>query len=323
MKNKKSKFLLIMAIIIGLGVFFIMKFKGNSAPIEITTEINPAVGAIEEVISTTGTVLPKNRLEIKPPVNGRVDSILVKEGQIVKTGQTLAWMSSTERAALLDAARGQSEEVLKYWQDAYKAIPLLAPIDADVIVATTQPGQTVTTADAVIVLSDHLIVRAQVDETDIGKIKENEKSIISLDAYPNTKIKATVEHIYHESQTINNVTIYQVDLVPEEVPAFFRSGMNATVNFIAQSKTDALIVPMDAIHKEKDESYVLVKEGFGKEPVKRLVKIGISDDKNSEILSGLSVTDKIIIKTKKFVLPTGATGRNPFMPSRAPAQQRR
>lgn len=322
MKNKKLKFLLIIVVVIGLGAFFIMKFKGGNTPTEITKEINPAVGAIEEVISTTGTVLPKNRLEIKPPVPGRVDSVLVKEGDIVKIGQTLAWMSSTERAALLDAARGQSKEALKYWEDAYKAIPLLAPIDGEVIVSTTQPGQTVTTADAIIVLSDHLIVRAQVDETDIGKVKEDKKAVISLDAYPNAKIKAKVEHIYHESQTVNNVTIYNVDLLPEEVPAFFRSGMNATVNFITESKPDALIVPLEAIRKEKDESYVLVKEGFG-EPVKRAVKIGISDDKNSEILSGLTINDKVIVKSKKFVLPKGTAGSNPFMPSRPASQQRR
>ena len=87
-----------------------------------------------------------------------------------------------------------------------------------------------------VVLSDHLIVRAQVDETDIGKITPDMKAIITLDAYPDTKIKASVEHIYYESKTVNNVTIYEVDLIPEEVPAFFRSGMNATVDFIEQEQ---------------------------------------------------------------------------------------
>ena len=114
-------------------------------------------------------------------------------------------MSSTERAALLDAARGQGEENFKYWEETYRPIPLPSPIDGEVIVATTQPGQTVTASDAVLVLSDHLIVRAQVDETDIGKIKPDMKANITLDAYPDTKIKATVEHIYYESQLIFNL----------------------------------------------------------------------------------------------------------------------
>ena len=88
--------------------------------------------------------------------------------------------------------------------------------------ATIQPGQTVTTSDAVVVLSDRLIVRAQVDETDIGKIKLNQGAFITLDAYLDTKIGAVVDHIYYESETVNNVTIYKVDLIPENTPEFFR-----------------------------------------------------------------------------------------------------
>lgn len=64
-------------------------------------------GNLEVTILATGTVQPENRLEIKPPVPGRIEEVLVKEGQVVKRGDVLAWMSSTERAALLDAARSQ------------------------------------------------------------------------------------------------------------------------------------------------------------------------------------------------------------------------
>jgi macrolide-specific efflux system membrane fusion protein len=261
--------------------------------------------------------LPKNRLEIKPPVNGRIESVLVEEGVKVKIGQTVAWMSSTDRAALLDNARGQGEVALKYWQDAYKPIPLLSPIDGEVIVATTQPGQTVTTSDDVIVLSDHLIVRAQVDETDIGKISLGQGATIVLDAYPDSKINAKVDHIYYESKTVNNVTIYDVDLLPEEIPAFFRSGMNATVNFIDHGLENALLIPLEAVQQDKGESYVMVSQGPDKEPVKRAVKLGISDEKNTEVLSGIDENDTLVVKMKKRSVTKGATtGTNPFMPAR-------
>jgi len=313
MKSKKIVLFSALTVVIIAGVF-LLKPKNTDKNLEVTKEITPVVGTIKTYISCTGTVLPKNRLEVKPPVNGRVESILVKEGDKVKTGQILAWMSSTERAALLDAARGQGQESLKYWEEAYKPIPLLAPIDGEVIVQTTQPGQTVTTSDAVVVLSDHLIVRAQVDETDIGKILLDKKAIISLDAYADIKIKASVEHIYYESQTVNNVTIYNVDLIPETVPSFFRSGMNASVDFIEQEKENILVVPLDAVHKDKDGSYLLVKNNGDKEPVKMAVKLGLSDDKNVEILSAINENTRIITKSKKFVLPISNIGKNPFMP---------
>lgn len=314
MRSKKIKIIFGIIVLVWIGFFVQSKLKPSGPNGEIVREISPAKGSIQNVISTTGTVLPKNRLEVKPPVNGRVESILVKEGDKVKTGQTLAWMSSTERAALLDAARGESEDKLKYWQEVYKPIALMAPIDAEVIVATTQPGQTVTANDAVIVLSDHLIVRAQVDETDIGKIKVSQNAMVSLDAYPDTKIKAAVEHIYYESKTVNNVTIYEVDLLPQEIPAFFRSGMNASITFIENSKENALLLPLEAVTKERDENYVWLKQDNSREPVKRLVKTGIADDKNLEIISGIDERDTVIVKTKKYILPQSSVGSNPFMP---------
>jgi membrane fusion protein, macrolide-specific efflux system len=319
MKNKKILIIGLSLAVMGAGIAA-FNIWPKQASQEVIREISPKVGPIETIISSTGTVLPKNRLEIKPPVSGRIESILVKEGDMVKKGQTLGWLSSTERAALLDAAQGQGEEKLKYWQEVYKAIALVAPIDGEVIVATIQPGQAVTTGDAALVLSDRLIVRADVDETDIGKIKEGQHAIIGLDAYPDVKIKAVVDHIYYESETVNNVTIYKVDLLPQEIPSFFRSGMNANVDFVTDKKDNALLLAQEAISGENGESYVLVRNGSDKEFEKRKVVLGLTQDKNVEIVSGLSADDIVVIRSKKYALPRASVaGKNPFLPSRRPS----
>lgn len=316
MRHKMIKVFILFAVMAAGGVFWKMKTQSATPGNDLTHEINPVIGNIRNIISSTGTVLPKNRLEVKPSVNGRVEEVLVKEGQSVQAGETLAWMSSTERAALLDAARGQNEETLRYWQEVYKAIPLISPINGEVIVAKTQPGQTVTTADPVVVLSDQLIVRAQVDETDIGKIKDGQRALLNLDAYPDTKIPAVVEHIYYESKTVNNVTIYEVDLLPENVPEFFRSGMNAAVDFIARSKDNVLLIPGEAILREKNGNFVLVRNTDGQFQ-QQPVQLGISDDKNVEVLSGIDAYDTVVVKTKKYTLPRSNVGTNPLMPIRS------
>ncbi|MFH1889152.1 MAG: HlyD family efflux transporter periplasmic adaptor subunit [Candidatus Omnitrophota bacterium] len=317
MWTKKIKFVVFLLIIAAAAAYFILRFlKSRETTEEEVREIKPARGAIESVISTTGTILPKNRLEVKPPVNGRVEKMLVKEGERLNAGQTIAWMSSTERAALIDAARGKGEKELKYWEDTYKSIPLISPIDGEVIVATTQPGQTITTSDAVVVLSDHLIARAQVDETDIGKVKLGQEAVITLDAYPDKKIKGKVEHIYYESETVNNVTVYKVDVIPQEEAAFFRSGMNATIDLKEETRPNAILLPQDAVNRDKEGSWVLVKAGNGAEPVKCAVKLGDSDEKNVEIISGLKDSDVVIVKSKKYKLPIASTGTNPFMSRR-------
>jgi macrolide-specific efflux system membrane fusion protein len=263
-------------------------------------------------------------LEIKPPIGGRVEKILVQEGDHVKVGQTLALMSSTERAALLDAARAQSKDQLAYWEEVYKPTPLIAPINGQVIVQTVEPGQTVTPSDAVTVLSDRLIVQAQVDETDIGKVRLNQAAVISLDAYPDTKVEATVSHIAYESKIVNNVTIYIVNILPKKVPAIFRSGMSANVNIIEQSKENVLLIPLEAVKQDAEGSFVLISPKSGEKPAIRRVQLGIADDKNVEVISGLETQDKIIIATQNYQpsKDTGA-GANPFMPSRRPSQPSR
>ncbi len=315
MKIKKSLVFIVIGILIVsvLGWFFL---KGKSVDFSESQKIiNPHYGTIQTIITTTATVLPKNRLEIKAPVSGRMEQILVQEGDLIKTGQILAWMSSTDRAALLDAARGEGQAEYKKWVDVYKAIPLLATIDGQVIVATTQPGQTVTTTDAVLVLSDHLIIRAQVDETDIGRVKMDQNAVVTLDAYPDTKIKAVVDHIYYESTTVNNVTIYSVDLQPKEIPAFFRSGMNANVDFIVQSKDNLLLLPIAAINKNGDHNFVFLVGTDSNKPIQQEVQTGFSDDKNIEIVSGLKEDDNVVIKLKNFSINKPKGGSNPFMPA--------
>lgn len=106
----KSKITFVVLVLLIISVFVVMKMRSKDSSSEIIKKVSPAIGTIQTFISTTGTVLPKNRLEVKPPVNGRIESISVQEGEKVKTGQTLAWMSSTERAALLDAAQGRGRQ---------------------------------------------------------------------------------------------------------------------------------------------------------------------------------------------------------------------
>ncbi len=315
-------FSIVIAVSLSTIVVIVLKQKQTTAgDIKL---VSPVYGTIQTVISTTGTVQPQNRLEIKPPISGRIEEIFVQEGDTVTVGQTLALMSSTERAALLDAARAQSKETLAYWQEVYKPTPFIASISGEVIVRTVEPGQTVTSSDAVIVLSDRLIVKAQVDETDIGRVSLGQTAVISLDAYPQTKVRAIVDHIAYESKIVNNVTIYEVDILPEKVPAVFRSGMSANVDIIEQRKEHVLLIPREAVKQDDEGSFVLVSTSSNNEPVKRRVQLGISDDKNVEVIAGLETQDNIIIATQNYLSSKEKDpGRNPFMPSRRPSQPSR
>jgi len=276
---------------------------------------------IEMAIESTGVVEPRNRLEIKPPFGGRVDEVLVEEGQSVAKGDIIARMSSTERATLLDAARTKGDAVLRKWENAYKTTPLIAPLDGTIIARNTEPGQTIAASDTVLVLSDRLIVSAQVDETDVGQVQVGQAARITLDAYRNVRVQGTVTRIAFDAVTVNNVTVYEVEVEPENIPPQMKSGMTATVEFIVANVDDALTLPADAVVSEEGKSYVLVDGGQpGMPPERWRVLTGLSSGGNVEILAGLEGTEPVVKKSFAMV-EAKKTGTSPFMPR--PSSRRR
>lgn len=258
-------------------------------------------GSIRAQVPSTGIVEPRNRLEIKPPIAGRIDEILVSEGQSVKKGQILAWMSSSDRAALLDAARAKGEAEVKKWEDVYKPTPIVAPLNGFIIQRAVEPGQSVAASDAILVMADYLIVKAQVDETDVGNIRLGQTVNIELDAYPGKPIPGKVEHIAFESKTINNVTIYEVKIAPARVPAFFRAGMSATVNFVLEEKDGILVLPLRAVKKIGNQTYVFVQKKEGKKPEGVQIKTGLENTMHIEVVGGLAQGDEVVIPTIKMI----------------------
>lgn len=318
-KPKRRKALIALALVALVAAVAVGVWQGTKKSEVIYKEIAVTRGDMEISILATGVVQPQNRLEIKSPIAGRAERVLVDAGQQVKKGQLLAWMSSTERAALLDAARARGAEELKTWEEYYKATPVLAPIDGTVIQRNIQPGQTFTTSDPILVMSDRLTVQAQVDETDIAQIRLRQETRVILDAYAQHVIAARVDKIAYDAKTVNNVTIYTVDVLPLETPRFMRSGMTANVSFLVQGKKDVLIVPAEAVKKRPDgAAYVVVKEDGGTAPVEKTVRTGLSDGKRMEVISGLSAGDRVLVPQLKLgARPAG--GANPFGP---PGQRR-
>ncbi len=288
------------------------KGAGNFRSVTVTK------GPIKLTVKTTGTAQPENRLEVKPPVAGRIEKVLVVEGQYVRKGQVLALLSSSERAALLDAARADGPAAVAHWEDLYKATPILAPMNGQVINLEVDPGQTVGVGDVVVAMSDHLIVNAQVDETDIGKVKNGLKAQLTLDAYPDKTFPGKVSQIRYEAITVNNVTMYNVYVLPVKVPGFMRSGMSADVEFTVDSKEDALLLPTEAIKTENGQSYVLVADPANKKPKHVEIQTGLVDGKQTEITDGLQEGDQVLVAVFNSGSKSGATA-NPFMPGGRPA----
>jgi len=289
---KKIIISIIVLSLITTGVIVLFKKKKSSYKGQ---EIYAKRSSIAIEFRETGSVGPRTRLEIRPQVSGRIEDILVIEGQKVKKGEILAWMSSTDRAALLDATRSQNKEEIKKFEDVYKPTSIVAPLNGFIIIRNKEPGQTVTVSDSIVVMADTLIIAANVDETDLRYIKLGQKVKIFLDAYPDKYFNGIVEHIAYESKVINNVTVYEIKIKPENPPQNFRSGMTATIELKAEQKDDVLLLPVNAVISNNNEKYVLIKKGKSEKAERRKIVTGINDGKNIEIVSGITEEDTILL----------------------------
>ncbi|MFH1368956.1 MAG: efflux RND transporter periplasmic adaptor subunit [Elusimicrobiota bacterium] len=293
---KKTIIIVTVAALVAAAAFFLIKGKEK----ETLFEINPFRGEIALEFRLDGDVSPRNRLEIKPQVSGRIEDVLVVEGQKVKKGDILAWMSSSDRASLLDAARSKGAEELKKWEDIYKPTPIITPLDGFIIDRSKEPGQTVAMSEVILVMADQLILQANVDETDLRYIHIGQNVKIVLDAYPDRKFPGVIEHIAYESTVINNVTVYQVKILPKDVPPSFRAGMSATIEVVSQKKDNALLLPAGAITTKDNNSFVTVRKGKTEKTGLQKVETGISNGKNIEILSGVTEQDLVVVPKQDY-----------------------
>ena len=266
-------------------------------------------------ILATAEVKPQNRVAIKSPIAGRIEDVLVREGTNVVKGQILAWVSSSERAALMDGARARGPEELAHWEQLYRPSPLVAPLDGQIINRKVEPGQTVSGADELLILADRLIVAAQVDETDLAHIRLGQAVEITLDAYPAVAMTGRVDHIAYEAVTVNNVTMYRIEVLPESVPSFLRSGMTASVAFLVASVPNALALPLDAVRGREGEAWVLRRPRAGGEgSVTNPVTAGLSDGRWVEFVSGLQEGDRVLAPGFRLAQDPAGPKKNPFMP---------
>jgi len=313
---KKIIALLVVAVLAGGGWLYYSKTKkAKKVHFDSATATR---GTITEIVDTTGDVEPLNRVTVNSPVGGRVDKLLVEEGDKVKAGQILSYLSSTDRVAIVDAAKASGAGEVSKWEDAYKPTPILSPLEGTVILRAVVQGQTIASNTTIYALSDDLIVVAQVDESDIGRIKIGQRADIILDSYPNRKTKGTVFQLLQEGKNVSNVITYNVKIRPDTIPPFFKSGMTTDIKITMSSKKDIVMLPIATITENADGTKTVLK-GDKMNPQPAQVKTGLQDDVNAEIISGVDEGETVYYKSTFTAQQNSAS--NPFMPSGPKAGQ--
>ena len=311
---KKIIIILVVAALAGGGWYFYKKKGGDSRP--RYASVQAELTDLSEMVDTTGVIVPENRVEIQPSSSGRIEEILVEEGEKISAGEVLALMSSSDRVAILDAARASGDDQYNQWKETYKPIKVISPISGTLILKNVVEGQTVGGGTVLFAISDKLIIAASLDESDVGRVKPGQRATIVLDSYPDKTVRGTVFKILDEGTTKNNVVTYTVKIRPDSVPPFFRSQMTANIKIQISERKDVLLLPAMAVTTNAQGETAVIKELKDDQPVYTKVETGQNEGDQVEIVSGLEAGETVYYQRKRYSAQVDSSGKNPLMPSR-------
>lgn len=201
---------------------------------------------------------------------------------------------------------------LKEAEENLKKCYIKSPIDGEVLRIDKEEGEMVvmgtinTPGSVIMVLADRkkMIVKGEVDETEVPKIKKGDTALIKVDALPDREFKGIVEVVgglpLATTSLQEGTTLFPVEVAFLETDSLLIPGMNATCEIITQDKKDALRLFYSAIGKEKEKYFVFVKEK-GKVK-KKFIKMGIQGKDYVEILEGISEGDTVITGPQRILL---------------------
>lgn len=190
---------------------------------------------------------------------------------------------------------------------------ITSPIDGTVISKSVEEGQTVAasfnTPELFTIAKDltNMQVVADVDEADIGAVKEGDRVTFTVDAYPDDTFEGTVKQVRLQATTTNNVVTYEVVISAQNADLKLKPGLTANVTIYTQERTGVLAVANKALRftptKETVGKDMKIVDCKGKNKVWTLdgktltahpVNIGQTDGMHTEITKGLKAGQQIV-----------------------------
>lgn len=234
--------------------------------------------------------------------------------------------NSVAQLALEQAQVKQAQASLNSAQTELSYTEIKAPVDGIVISKSVEVGQTVAasfeTPEIFSVAEDltQMQIEASVVEADIAKVKEGQQVRFTVDSYADDYFYGTVTQVRNEAITTSNVVTYTVVIGIDNTDLKLKPGMTANVEIITAEEKGVMLVPNQALRfyiddsdkakRYKDRGVWIIKNG---RPERVTVKIGVSDDDNTQILeSSLKIGDEVIVsketsaadaKKMKFRMP--------------------
>lgn len=232
-------------------------------------------------------------------------------------------VSADEHETALLAYRQAQDEVKQRRESLQQAqtnlgyATITSPVDGVVLSREVEEGQTVAasfeTPTLFTIAQDltNMRVIADVDEADIGEVKEGERVTFTVDAYPDDTFDGTVTQVRQEGNTEDNVVTYEVVISAPNKDLKLKPGLTASVTIYTLDKRGVTCVPNKALRftptQELAGGEVRINDCKGENKVwtfdngvftAHVVTVGISDGVNTELLGGIAKGAMIVTGMK-------------------------
>ena len=213
---------------------------------------------------------------------------------------------------------------------------ITSPIDGVVLSKSVEQGQTVAasfnTPELFTIAQDltNMQVVADIDEADIGEVREGQRVSFTVDAYPDDTFEGRVTQVRQEATTESNVVTYQVVISAPNASMKLKPGLTANVTIYTMEVSNVLAVPSKALKFVPNEKMLTEEQSIQDCQAKNKVwmqegnvfkaypvTVGISNGMLTEIKTGVKAGQKVITEFRmggEDEEENTAQNSNPFMP---------
>jgi len=249
----------------------------KSQTIFAVNTVQAVAGTLENYLRVNADVRNSSSVDVVPETAGKVVSLAVDLGSVVKKGDIVAEV---------DPSRPGMQFVVS---------PVRAPISGTVVSVPASIGATVSTVNPIIRISRSAEMRlvANIAEKDISSIHKGLLGLVEFEAYPGLTFQAHVVEVSPEVDPVSRTL--EIKLLLDQPDTRIKVGMFARVKLITDSMTDVVKIPAEAVVQRLGANYVFVsKEDHSVEL--RKVTLGLNVDGKQQILGGLKAGEIVVIR---------------------------
>lgn len=338
LSNRQKIFLVIVVVILAL-VFFNNSRNSVQQPSYNLDTVK--VGTVKKTITTSGLVqAQKSRTYIfTNSTSAKVTEILVTPGQNVETGQVLARMDNsdlntrvTQAQSALNQARNNydntklmggrnisyldlrnleerirvAEADLALAQRNLAGAELKAEFSGQVLAITANIGDLASTMQITVIEPKNYYLEATLAESDVINVKLEMPVTLDLDAFSDKEFTGKVSEITLAPTITANISAYPIKINLEDPENVLRVGLSADAEIIIEQKENVLTVPTSAIVTRNGQNFInkLVNGRLQPSPI----EIGLIGDTQTEVVSGLSENEEIVVSMLQNTTPSQGFG---------------